>query len=131
MTCVKKKEIIYNKRKEEREGTPITYSDATKKTTLPTTATQAKLPTPDMHITIIQCTYHAHFKNMINPGSYEKVVNEMFKANNLPTLKVPAAPQSEIITKLTKEMERNSRSAVQPQQEQQIQYQMQQTTQPE
>lgn len=73
MTCGKKKEKINSKKKEEREGTTTTttYSDATKRTTLPTTVTQAKLPSPDMHITIIQFMYHAHFENMINPGSYE------------------------------------------------------------
>lgn len=108
ISCLKRKEIISNKRKEEREGI-LTYTEATKKNTLPTNISHAKIPNPDTHITIIQCMYHAHFENMVNPGSYEKVMNVMFKANNLPTLKIPVVPQSNIIiAKVTEAMENNA-----------------------
>lgn len=116
MSCGKKKEIINNKRKEERDS-PNTYSEAARKNFPNTTLSQPKIPTPDTHIKILQCMYHAHFENMINPGCYEKVVNEMFQANKLPTIKVPVAPQSSnIIAKLTEALEPTTSTTEQPQQ---------------
>lgn len=71
--------------------------------------------------------YHAHFENMANPGCYEKVGNEMFKANNLPPPKVPATPQSNlIIAKVTEAMESSTKRTTQ-----QAEQQRQQASQPE
>ena len=51
--------------------------------------------------------YHAHVENMLNHGSYEKVVSEMFKVNNLPQINIPVVPQSDsVIAKITEIMER-------------------------
>lgn len=70
--------------------------------------------------------YHAHFENMINPGSYEKVLNKMYKANNLPALKVPVVPQSDkVIAKMTEAMNLSSK------QDHQTEQQTQQASQPE
>ena len=111
MACRKKKEILNNKRKEGRETT-IPYSEALKK---PTITTQSQIPTASTHITIIQCMYQAHMENITDPGSYEKTVNLMFEANNLPPLKVPFVPKSELlITKLTDAMNSSTKTATQP-----------------
>ena len=129
MACGKKKTIINNKRKAEREGT-ASYSEATKKTMSASATTQVKIPSFDTHITIIQCMYHAHVENTTNPGSYEKAVNEFFKANNLPTLKVPIVPQSSLfLAKLTEEMERNIKRSDQPEEAQQTEQPPQQAPQ--
>ena len=101
MGCKKKKEILNTKRREGRENT-IPYAETLKK---PTVINQIQLPTASTHVTIIQCMYQAHMENITNPGSYEKTVNIMFAANNLPPLKVPFVPNSELlITKLTDAM---------------------------
>lgn len=111
MTCGKK-EIINKKRKEEKEGT-FTYTEDTKKSLSAPAVNQGKVPTPDTHITIIQCMYHAHFENLINPGSYEKALNEMFKANNLLVVKVPTVPQKH--TKFTEAMNNSTNESTPPQ----------------
>lgn len=70
--------------------------------------------------------YHAHFENMINPGSYEKVLHKTYKANNLPALKVPVVPQSDkVIAKMTEAMNLSSK------QDHQTEQQTQQASQPE
>lgn len=59
-----------------------------------------------------------------------RVVNDMFKANNLPTLKVPVVPQSDqLISKLTEAMESSTRKSTQPQQAQEMDIQVNQTPQ--
>lgn len=50
--------------------------------------------TSSTHSTIDQCMLHAHFINTEFPGTYEEEVNIMFKASNLPTIKVPRDPPS-------------------------------------
>ena len=73
------------------------------------------MPTASTHITIIQCLYQVHMGNITDPGSYEKTVNLMFAANNLPPLKVPFVPKSELlITKLTEAINNSTKAAAQP-----------------
>ena len=107
MKCEVRKSIINKKRKEERER-PSTYAEAAS-TPFPNASsiyhqmTGTKVPSSDTHTKIIQCMYHAHMYNMVNPGTYSNVVNGMFKANQLPTINIPdefAPPSDLIIAKL-------------------------------
>ena len=115
MACVKKKEIINNKRKEEKERPTYTYTDAMKKNMPTTGATQLNLPTLDTHNKIIQCIYLAHNENVANPGCYEEIVNQLFKANSLPEIIIPFVPQSDkFIIKLNEAMNASTTGASQP-----------------
>ena len=43
---------------------------------------------------ILTCILHAHVLNAVNPGTYEKELNEMLTQNNLPNIKAPNNPPS-------------------------------------
>ncbi len=126
MSCKNRKEILTQKRKEEKEGA-TTFSGAVKKNISYAAASLPSMPTSDTHITINQCMWHAHHANAINPGSYEREVNKMFKANNLPELKVPDAPPSDLIlAKMTQLMTPGAQTEAQQHQKQQHQTQQRQ-----
>ena len=99
MRCPKKKELINNKRAESEN---TTYAGTAKKgaTLIPEVQ-----PVPQIssgtYTRIIQLTVNAHFLNVERPGSYEEELNKGFKANNLPTIKIPTVPNSKkILTEL-------------------------------
>ena len=126
MSCKIRKEKINNKRREERER-PRSYVAAAKQG-LPF-ENQVKFPDLDIHTKILQCMYQANMYNMVQPGSYERVVNGMFHANNLPKINIPeeCIPPSElIITKLLGSVQQQQLQKEQVQQEQQQQQQQQQ-----
>jgi len=49
---------------------------------------------------IMTCMLHAHFQNMITPGSYELELNCTLAENNLPTIKIPRIPDPAKLMKL-------------------------------
>ena len=54
----------------------------------------------DLSATILTCMYQAHTMNMINPGTYNKEMNILYKINNLPKVNLPDNPPSaEILNK--------------------------------
>ncbi len=90
MKCVKRKEIIKEKRTQDNERQKMTYSNIIQSTTLP------KLPTYNLPqiskeelLKINICVAHAQIKNQEKPGSYTNELNKVLKANNLPDIIIP------------------------------------------
>lgn len=108
MRCPKRKEIITQKRKEEKERDSETYTNIVKRNTA---QVQVIHPQPitttgsdSSHSTIYQAMLHSHFSNIGNPGSYANTFNNLMKAHNLPTLNIQEDPPSlEIIARLSEE----------------------------
>ena len=88
MIAEKKKEI-------ENNPTPTSYSAAAKPTQ-PSLTTNINLDkeTPSK---ILSCLLHAHLSNLGEPGTFEEVLQDTLKANNLPIIKIPKTPPSKKI----------------------------------
>lgn len=102
MKCQKRKDVINQKRKDERENT--TYSNVTKRNT--NTQHQqinySGMPviSPSSHQLSYDCFMYAHMINAGKPGSYQVEVNNIRKMNNLPPIKTPDNPPSLLILKV-------------------------------
>lgn len=89
--CPKRKEII-NEKRTALQNTPQPHSYAA----------AAQQTTPNLNFAmpanrmdqILTCVIHAHLANAINPGSYQKELNDMLKANDITEVKVPHVPDS-------------------------------------
>lgn len=112
MRCPKRKEIINNKKKQDRDSQTESYNTVAKKnigTRQTDIAAQAIASTnsikPDIHTKIFTCIMHAHVVNIANPGSYEEELKKMLKMNNLITIKAPSNPPSAKILNINLEAE--------------------------
>ena len=133
MSCRKRKEFINTKRREEKER-PSSYVSALKQG-LTHELPKVNFPDTDVHIKILQCMYHANINNMVQPGTYERVVNGMFQANNLPKINIPEEfiPPSHLIMTtllgnkppLQQQQEQQATETQQQQQQQQQKFQQQ------
>lgn len=101
MSCpVKKEKIKQLERKEKDEQTrkqQAPYAAAAKAVIKEsnTHPQQQSITLSDFtHFKVLTAVVHAHILNICNPGSYERELNEMLKANNLPPVKVPKVPDS-------------------------------------
>lgn len=128
MRCPKRKEIIKNKRKQEKEGV-TSYTGAVKKNMNFAAMTQQSQPSPNTHNTIYQCMLHAHFVNAGTHGEYERVLNNLFTDNNLPTIKISETPNSLLILKKLEEGSNANIHGIEQQQLRQTQQQQQGQTQ--
>lgn len=99
MRCKIRKDIINNKRKEEKEKAKNSYSSILKQAPNMTANQNAYQPniTATIHATIVTSIVHAHFDNIGTPGTYEKLLNEMLTENQLPPVKAPANPPAKKI----------------------------------
>ena len=90
MKCVKRKEILKEKRNQQNERQKMTYSNICQKTS-PATIPNFQIPsiTKEELLQINICVAHAKLKNQENPGSYSYELNRILKANNLPTIIIP------------------------------------------
>ena len=102
MRCPERKKIIESKRKVTmtQSSQQNTYSDAIKKTTatytLPDIQIEKETPTK-----ILTCILHAHICNIGEPGTYNKILEDTLKANNLPPIVIPHVPNSKKIMEMT------------------------------
>lgn len=114
MKCPQRKDILSQKRKEEKERSKTTYTGALKKNIQTTTSNTVNtdLSETNRHDLMYLCTLHAHYKNIKRPGTYEKELNIMLTANRFPTLIVPEDPPSlEIITAINREHQRQRKES--------------------
>lgn len=103
MRCPERKKLITEKRQANTitstSHTATSYSSAAK--SAPITST---LPNINLHkdtpCKILTCLLHAHVCNIGEPGSFEKVLQEMLKDNNLPSVKVSNTPNSKKIMEM-------------------------------
>lgn len=99
MRCPMRKDILNEKRKEDKEKTEATYT-ATLKKNLPIPTFNLPTndqPISDRHDRMYMCMLHAHYKNSEQPGTYSKVLNKMLTDNKLPTIIVEDNPPSQRI----------------------------------
>ena len=101
MKCPERKKIVEEKRKTPttQNTNQNTYSDATKKTTSTYTLPEIKID-KDTPVKILPCILHAHISNIGEPGTYNKVLEETLKCNNLPTVIIPHTPPSKKIMEM-------------------------------
>ncbi len=107
MRCIKRKEIIKRKRKEEETRSKLTYAGITMTNSTQkqkyTHQTQQNIPTvtKDELLKIHTCIIHAHQRDLDNPGTYEQELNNALTLNNLPNIKIP--PPVSAITATTQQ----------------------------
>lgn len=107
MGCPKRKAIVNQKRKEQKEKGSTTYSETLKRNTSrqPQVIQNQPVNTTENgseRTTIYQAMLHSHFVNVGRPGSYSQTFNNLMVAHNLPTLNIQEDPPSlEIITRLS------------------------------
>lgn len=92
MKCIKRKEILKEKRREEKEKQNMTYAGITRSGNNPIpTNVQPIIPqiTKEEVLKINICVSHARSKNIENPGCYSEELNKILKANNLPNIIIP------------------------------------------
>ena len=94
MRCIKRKEIIKNKREEKLQRSKRTYTGAARTNLQPAAQPQLGLQNAPivtreevlkLHISIA----HAKMKDVDCPGSYETELHSILKLNDLPTIKIP------------------------------------------
>lgn len=91
--CPKRKEIVNGKRTAlQNPPQTLSYAAAAQQPTLPNL--NISMPANRMD-QILTCVIHAHIANAINPGSYQKELNDMLKENNIAEVKVPHVPDSD------------------------------------
>lgn len=96
MRCPNRKRLITEKKKViENTPTPTSYSAAAKMTQ-PSLVTNINLE-KDTPSKILSCLLHAHLSNLGEPGTFEEVLQDTLKANNLPVIKIPKTPPSKKI----------------------------------
>ncbi len=105
MTCPMRKTAIKEKR--EMNKNTNTYAGAAKNTASTQSFSAHTNIDKDLHLKIYSCMLHAHIMNISEPGCFEAELNATFTANNLPTIKIPRTPKSDLlIKKLTEEEEK-------------------------
>ena len=121
--CRIRKEIIKNKSKEYRERSKSrkrqqeSYATAvrTGATYASTSATNAATQNPDttpltaeetklIVTTIMSAVVYAQYMEAVEPGSYQKNIDEMYKLNGLPPVKFPPPKMTETVTKVCREL---------------------------
>ncbi len=103
MRCPIKKQIIKNKREEEREKNKMPYTGAVKTSIQSVPVTQlgvhsVPLITKEEMLQIQICIAHARMKELDRPGSYEAELNKTLKLNNFPTIKIPKDQDGQLTT---------------------------------
>ncbi len=93
MRYPKRKAVVKEKRKQERERNNDTYVNIAKSITQNNTYRPPTTTHEDM-LRINTCVLHAHYRNVENPGSYEAELSKILKLNNLATIKIPENPNS-------------------------------------
>lgn len=122
-----KKQIINNKRQEDKDNQKIKYNEIAKHdiTTNTKTPIQSNINS-DTHAKILTCMLHAHFMNMADPGTWNRELNNMLKLNSLPEIKAPNNPPSLKI--LTKAQEAEEIEVEEEKEKEEEQYRMEVTT---
>lgn len=105
MRCQKRKDIINQKRREEKERETTTYTEIAKRGGTKTVQAIQPQPANTEHNTMYLCMLNAHFHNAGNPGEYEDALNKILNMNNLPSLKVPDSnpPSAKILSAINLE----------------------------
>ena len=121
--CRIRKEIIKNKSKEYRERSKSrkrqqeSYATAvrTGATYATSSATSAATQNPDITpltaeetkliiTTIMSAVVYAQYMEALEPGSYQKNIDEMYKLNGLPPVRFPPPKMTETVTKVCREL---------------------------
>ncbi len=94
MKCLKRKDIIREKKTQYNDRQKMTYANITQSTTAPKTPTY-NIPqiTKEEMLKIHICVAHAQVKNQEKPGTYAKELNKILKVNNLPDIIIPDEPE--------------------------------------
>lgn len=96
----------------------VKEKEATKRTstTVPTTTyAAASRPAEGNEMKGFVCLLHAHITNAAEPGTFQQVLSESLKLNNLPDVKLPPNPPSAaILTALTATATSSTRAAEPP-----------------
>lgn len=90
MKCIKRKEIIREKRLQESDKQKMTYANIVH-TNLPANLPSYTLPqiTREELLKINICVAHARSKNQDKPGCYAHELNRVLRANNLSNIIIP------------------------------------------
>ena len=93
MQCIKRKEIIKNKRALSNEKQNMTYANIAQASTTPKVATPILPQVSKEEILLIHiCVVHAQVKDQQKPGTYAKELNKILKENKLPSVIIPDEP---------------------------------------
>ena len=103
MKCTMRTNILKEKKKEELERKKNTYAETTRTwrkqkphIIQPQLSFQTTF-TRDDTLKTNMCVAHAHYKNIDDPGTYAEELNTILTLNDLPSVKIPGDPDSELI----------------------------------
>ncbi len=90
MKCIKRKEIIKEKRSQVTEREKMSYANRSQ-TTLPPRMPTYKIPeiTKEELLKINICIAHSQAKKQEKPGTYASELNKVLTANKLPNIIIP------------------------------------------
>lgn len=118
--CRVRKDLIKNKSKEIRERSrsrvrqrPATYAEAAKAGGPPVGAAAqplqqgiplSKEETKQMVTVILSAIVHAHYMEALEPGTFQKNIEETYRLNGLPSVKFPTPKMTETVITACKEV---------------------------
>lgn len=91
-SCPERRKLIKEIKESNKAQKATSYSNAVSSNATP------QIPFPnistDSILKIYQCVIHSHVANAITPGSYATELNQVFKDNDFPTIKITNIPDS-------------------------------------
>lgn len=114
--CATRKEIIKQKKEENKTKSQNTYSTITTSNSMQIISSTGNMNfNNDAALKTLNCILHAHVANIQTPGTYQEALNMMLTANDLPQVKVPFTPDSEKIINLPSTPSQQNPTAENPQ----------------
>ena len=98
--CPRRRAIVKQEYEKFKNPIKISYSQATNPNKTPTTTTQTPIGpqlTREDYGQMFMCMTNAHMHNLVNPGTYNKTLNEALLRNHLPSVQLEDNPPSAAI----------------------------------